>query len=456
VAGAPAPAAPAASTGPVGPVTGGDYLAGAPRGEASFAAVCARGNADPITEKLCASPRPPLTSLVDVQRALGLDFKPGDEPYFAVTGNSTGLTTRSVSGANPRAIIFTPYPKRAKGVPFVAMGYSRGEQGIELAARDAKTRRFVFFLLRYEQACNATKSCTNYDLLGPDTEKGFTTVSLYQDVDLKNTVLDCLQCHQPEGPNGKTILRMQEISAPWTHWFLTRNASGLLFGDFKQVHGDSEVYAGIPPKTFFEPNRSLPPHLEDLVRTESNGDKPGGVDPPINFSGADQPNAYDSVEINERGNIATWRDQYRKVLAGEVIPMPYHEIRVHDMKKVAAAAKSYQDAASGAIPRAKMLDLRDVFDDKGLADMNFVPQPNLDGKGVMRQICQHCHNAKLDQTISRARFDVTKLDTLSRAEKDVAIARLMMPADSPLVMPPRLFATLPDAARAAVIAELKK
>jgi hypothetical protein len=144
------------------------------------------------------------------------------------------------------------------------------------------------------------------------------------------------------------------------------------------------------------------------------------------------------------------------VLSGDVIPMPYHEIRVHDMKKVAVAAKSYQDAVSGAIPRAKMVDLRDVFDDKGLADMGFVPQPNLDGRGVMRAICQHCHNSKLDQTISRARFDVTKLDTMSRAEKDLAIARISLPADSPQLMPPRLFATLPEAARAAVIADLKK
>jgi hypothetical protein len=75
---------------------------------------------------------------------------------------------------------------------------------------------------------------------------------------------------------------------------------------------------------------------------------------------------------------------------------------------------------------------------------------------VLREMCQHCHNDRLDQRISRARFDVTKLDSMSRAEKDLAIARVRMPESSRLLMPPRLFATLPAAAKQLVIDELSK
>jgi hypothetical protein len=55
-------------------------------------------------------------------------------------------------------------------------------------------------------------------------------------------------------------------------------------------------------------------------------------------------------------------------------------------------------------------------------ELSFRPSTDLvtagDGHGILVQICQQCHNPSLDQTLTRAKFDVTKLDTLSREEKD--------------------------------------
>ena len=65
--------------------------------------------------------------------------------------------------------------------------------------------------------------------------------------------------------------------------------------------------------------------------------------------------------------------------------------------------------------------------------------------------CAQCHNSNLDQTISRAKFDVARLDTMSREMKDLAIARLKMGSANRLRMPPVTLRSLPDDAREAAI-----
>jgi hypothetical protein len=106
------------------------------------------------------------------------------------------------------------------------------------------------------------------------------------------------------------------------------------------------------------------------------------------------------------------------------------------------------------------MDIRDVFADTALSDLQFRPSADLvaagDGRGIMTQMCQQCHNPSLDQTLTRARFDVTKLDTMSRAEKDVAITRLQLPVTSSRKMPPERFRALSDAEIQIVVQELQK
>ena len=60
------------------------------------------------------------------------------------------------------------------------------------------------------------------------------------------------------------------------------------------------------------------------------------------------------------------------------------------------------------------------------------------GEGVLMQACAQCHNDRLDQSLSRARFNVD-LERMGRLEKDRAIARIHLDEDDPGVMPPRLF-----------------
>jgi hypothetical protein len=71
-------------------------------------------------------------------------------------------------------------------------------------------------------------------------------------------------------------------------------------------------------------------------------------------------------------------------------------------------------------------------------------------------MCSQCHNSRLDQTLTRARFNVMALDAMSREERDRAIVRLQLPDSDPAKMPPLQSRSLSDAERALVIAELSK
>ena len=97
-----------------------------------------------------------------------------------------------------------------------------------------------------------------------------------------------------------------------------------------------------------------------------------------------------------------------------------------------------------------------MFLDDGLRDMGFAPQAGASGRALLQQMCQECHNASLDMTITRERFLVDQLDQMPRAEKDLAVQRLQTDASSRLRMPPPLFRTITDDERQAMITELQK
>lgn len=434
---------------PTNPEHESDPLVGLPQGAAQLSAVCARNNGDAVSRAFCRATAPAIDSIDDLQKLLAIDFVPrhqgnGDDQNaaFALTGHSTSLVARFTSSINPRAIIWTP----SQTGNFVMMGFARGEQFIELVANDpTRNNELNFYLVRYRQACNEQPSgCTPGDLLTPAVESNFTSYSLYQDIDVKDTVFDCLQCHQPRGPNTRKILRMQELRSPWGHWMSANETAANLqtLTDYKRAHAAGEVYAGIPGQAI--PNSS-PRALESFLVARGFGT---------------QPNAFDSSAILDRGDTAAWRALYAKAMSGDEIPPPYHENRVTDPVKLRTLADAYKAVANGAMPVAMLPDLRDVFLDAALPDLSFRPATSLvqarDGKGILVQMCGQCHNARLDPSISRASFDVTKLDTMSRGMKDIAIHRLTLPKQAFRRMPPARFRELSAEEIDLVTQELQK
>ena len=85
--------------------------------------------------------------------------------------------------------------------------------------------------------------------------------------------------------------------------------------------------------------------------------------------------------------------------------------------------------------------------------MGFTTEPGLDGEGVLRQACGQCHNGRLDPSLSRARFNVNALDA---EQKGRALARILLPPESPDLMPPARFRTLTDEARTRLLEFLEQ
>jgi mono/diheme cytochrome c family protein len=404
-------------------------------------------------------------SIMDLARTLGLGFAQpnrtgrnnngtGGNPGFALTGHSSSLVARFVSAINPRAVVFSPGDGREPD--YVALGFARGEQFAEIAARDPATGVLRFFLFAFEQACNATRSCTAGDLLTPAVEKGFTKVTVYEDIDIKNTVFDCTQCHQPGGPSSAKLLRMQELRNPWTHFFRDNTPGGqALIADYLAAHGNAEDYGPIPGALV---SSSEPAKLEDFVRGAGFSAQPnefptGRIEDEVENSAPLQPR-----DNSAPGTSATWQTLFDGSMAGRFIVPPYHDVKVTDPGKLAQATSAYASFRAGTLPAAQLPDFRGdgiILQSRAWA-MGFAAKPGLDGKGILVQACQQCHNPSLDQTISRAKFDVTKLATMDRAAKDKAIERLKLKGSDRLSMPPARFRTLTPAEIDLAVAELKK
>ena len=201
------PSAPAGSNDPSDPRVEvmPDPLEGLPRGADSSQAVCARGQQDKVTKALCGSPT--ITSVAELQEALGLGFTgslgPGAERQprqpglraarsFELARHARGLRDQ------PAAFVFSP-PPGSHAHPRLRRHGLRARRAVRRDRRRGPNRRTLsFYLLKFELACEADKSCKPGDLLTPAVEKNWKGWTLYQDEDLKNTIADCRQCHQPD------------------------------------------------------------------------------------------------------------------------------------------------------------------------------------------------------------------------------------------------------------------
>lgn len=453
-----------------------DPLAHLPRGEAQRMRLCARDGDDPLRSLVCAAEPVPLRSLIDLQTALFIDeARLSGINGLAVAGHSTSLGARSISAINPRLIAvrlehpqfdaqLNPVAPGSQGridpsLEAVALAFARGEQLVELMLRDRIDHELRFYLLAFRQACNDSEAgCKPGDLLTPEVEKNWLETTLYDERDLANTVLDCAPCHQTDGPGTPKFLRMQELRAPWTHWFGHEAEGGrALFEDYRAAKGDEEVF-GLPGA---ELRRANPVSLE--LQAVYGG-------PNV------QPNPFDSEKIEAEvlqsaaalggsqpqdnrvpGESETWLAGYEAARRAEAITFPYHDVKVTDPDKLAQMTEAYRAYREGELAREALPDIREVFPDDALrlAEMGFTTRPGASGEEVLLEACGMCHNPRLDQSLSRARFRAD-LNGLSRAEKDRAIARLQLPASDVRHMPPGRLRFLSSEARARAIAVLMR
>jgi len=437
-------------------------LEGLPTHGDSINKICSRGVNNAVTNSFCKGKT--VSSIVELQDAVGLGFKDrsanglngaNGNPAFAILGHSSSLVARSVSAINPRVFVFSPPPGKPVRIPgYTVTGFTRGDNFVEIATEDPNTQKLTFYLVKFDLACEATDSCKPGDILTPAAEKGWTGFSIYDDEDLKNTLVDCRHCHQPGGPNTKPMLRMQEIKDPWTHWFKNDTAGGVaLFKDFLRAHGDKEDYGGVPA-TFMQDADGRA--MEDFIEGQGFALQPNSFDTKtieneVIASASSQP------DLNSPpGTSSTWQGLYDAAFRGEFIPPPYHDVKVTDPAKLQFASDSYRNMVEGNLPRSELPDIRRVFLDSALEGMTMRTKKGATGRQVLVQACAQCHNPNLDQSISRAHFDVTRIDSMSASEKAAVIHRLRLVESDRGHMPPAMIRSLDDDAMAAAIAELSK
>ncbi|MDB4998753.1 MAG: hypothetical protein JWM74_6185 [Myxococcaceae bacterium] len=423
-------------------------------------------DADRITKVFCQDLKPggvmpAPKSLAELQALLGLDFKDpnggngvGGNPAFAILGHSSALTARKVSTITPTTFVFTPPPTDgSKPSGYVFLAFDPGEQFVEVASHDPVTDEVNLYLVVFDQGCTHAKGgCTPTNLLTPQLTTGWSNVRIYESgTALNNTIADCRQCHAANDKDPQ-ILRMQEITAPFTHWFSADTAGGrTLLGDFQAAHGTKENYGGIPAALVA---KSDPSKFAQMVTLAGFGKQPNAFNSAAIEAEVQRAAPAQPARNNPPGKSATWQASYEAAIRGNFIAAPYHDVKITDPTKLAAMTHAYQSWMAGSLP--SLPNIGDVFLDTGLRDMGFAAKANLNGRALLIQLCQQCHNPNLDQTLSRALFDTVNLDKMTRAEKDLAIERILLPDDTRLKMPPVLFRSFTTHERDLMVAELKK
>lgn len=403
-------------------------------------ALCARPADDAMRDIFCKGARPSVSSLRELLARLEIDALPVDMDEAAAAkishapdavletatllGHSTALSGQLVSPINPRAILLN----RSTQVAF-----QRGVQKVEIVTQDRQSGRRNFYLVSFTQACNEQRAgCLPGDLYTLSIERDWTRVALEDDEDLKNTPRDCRMCHQRklEAP----ILLMREVLGPWLHFFFI-DPDGDLYKDgegpsgrklvlaYRAAKGE-ESYAGLGPSAL---RHTAGITLQKALRTG----QPLQFDPTI------------EVQANADGGSAPgrspiWDALYANFKRGQHLALPYFRLDPTDPNKRAALSAAYARYRRGELAKDALPDLADIFPDDAQtrAEIGLQTEPGATPAETLIQACGSCHNDVLDQTLSRARFNVA-LARMSREELDLAVARILAAADSEEVMPPK-------------------
>jgi hypothetical protein len=397
--------------------------------------LCDRPAVDLVRDVFCRDERPSIHDLANLRRSLHLllpserpaDFDGGLSPLVLLS-YSTALSGALVSPLNPRVIMLHTE---------IFLAFNRGVQQVELIAIDGEQLgRLNFYLLRFSQACDDRKDgCGPGDLFTPRIETDWSKVALQDDEDLKNTPSDCRQCHRRG--RDEPMLLMRELQGPWTHFFAAQQSETPL--PFAEPTGSDLLNDYLSAKAD-EPYGSIP---SAALRATSGASLQNMVESP-------QPVLFDGAAIlNERWpwspsgfasepkHSATWEAGYAAFKRGDALALPFYETRATDARKQARLTAAYREYLAGERRTEDLPDFTDIFSDdpQTRAELGLQTEPGATPAQMLVQACGACHNDVLDQTISRARFNIA-LHRLDRDELDTAMARLKLPRTSPYAMPP--------------------
>jgi cytochrome c553 len=432
-----------------------------PRTPFARPALCDRAKDDAVRDIFCKDPVTPVRSLRQLEQRLSLSAlrESADDAMVAALeidpyalfdtvvylGHSTALSGRLVSPINPRAILLGKD---------TFLAYQRGVQQVEVVTTDRDSAGLNFYLVSFAQACNdKPNGCSPGDLYTPQVERDWVDVALRDDEELKNTALDCRQCHQ-RGRDAPTLL-MRELRGPWTH-FLGTDIDDPNYQPGSEVTGRDlardflrakrgEAYAGLPA--------AFAQHTAGAVLQNRVGS-----DQPLNFESEPiDAELYEATAAGRPRRSKRWDEAYEAFKRGEQLPLPHFEPRPTDAGKLAALTEAYIRYRKHELDADDLPDLSDVFPDdpQMRAEIGLQTEPGASGPDLLIQACGSCHNDMLDQSLSRARFNIA-LARMSQAELELAITRIELPEERSRAMPPRGTRQLDVEGKKRLIAYLKQ
>ena len=389
------------------------------QGKESFEEVCSNSNDDRVKDGLCEKDLK-IDGLISLQTALKLNM---DTPINALSENgqndrafvfnfhSTSIVGEFVNEINPRCIVFTP--ENVDNPLF--MGFTRGDQFVELIAEDRKSGNLNFYLLTFKKDCNLNNgACSLGERLTDEIEKDWipSSVSIHTGQQLDNTPFMCSRCHDS---GSAAIALMPELEDPWDHFFRITSSEEAI-ERFELAHQDDSAYCGIPIASV---RHSEPFNLELTIKARQ-GDK------------GDQPLLFKSDKISKPSD-KEWSKLFKKFQSGEFFAVPFAGLSIMTDEQVEIATDSYWDFVSGK--SSDLVDYRTfrVIESEISSGHKF--EDGADGQSLLTMACASCHNDSLsdDVTLSRTRFNV---NALSNESIRLAIFRMTRAKDDLQLMPP--------------------
>jgi len=430
-------------------------------GPAQTSRVCAQGGTDRIATALCDKATPPIRGLGDLYRALRLDQQ--GERLVAVTTHSLGLSARTVSGLNPRVVVYQDISHKRRRVNYeevVATTFARGEQLVELAALDPTTYEYNFYLLRFTQACNRTR-CTPEDLLTEKIESGWTDWTLYGERDVEDTPLDCASCHMPFGAGTHKMLLMRQEFDPWMHWSDFRGGDERTLcrtADFdgtvgkivavaegldllRAVEGAGGRYAGVPVAELHaaESGKVFATYVVDaegLIRNSPY--RPSDY----RYEQAGFATREVLCERFHTGTSPTW-DRLRREAFAQGLPVPFYGPDVVDAQRRVEVAADRTAFLRGRAADSAFAVAASFIAAEVAGAVGFVPRPDDTAPEILRAMCVRCHAAAAAPHLRRARFNAEAIDHIDPVTANAVRRRLSLPRSSPELMPPLRVGELP-------------
>jgi hypothetical protein len=424
-----------------------------------LARICASPRNDRVTGSLC-NKDVHLDGIARLYHLLDLvDAGNNSNLNLSIATASSGLSFKIVSALNPRAFVTTPFVPLFAPENAAVVAFTRGEQLVEMAAFDASTGAFNFYLLAYGQTCAGVR-CRVDELLSSATESGWNGWDLFSDADLEDTPLDCLSCHRPEGPGTAKHLLMRDFAAPWFQWMPAVEAQDCigpvtsggpplhenpnLRATFESVH-QTDGYAGF---TIAQTRPSNGHNLHSFIGMFGFPFLPEPLKEPHLM---DSQGVLDQWRCSDRQDI--WRAYRAQTLEISGFPIPYYKFDILDPQRAAPALRDY-----GAYLRS-FPEGASTFDVLGalvapeakeavgatIADAN-------DPRQILTTACTRCHDHRAPPGSVRAKFN---LDAIAPDAAARAVERLTLPSRSPFVMPPARAPGLSDGAKAKLIAYLR-